>query len=77
MQWESLTIYHGCVVLGVGGGYGDCYYTDRFLKTDRKDPATLGMDEAMPWEVPPLRDEGSSGGIELRPMSEPSIRLMM
>ncbi len=54
-----------------------CYfYTDRFLKTDRKDPATLGMDEAI-WEVPPLRDEGNSGGIELRPMSEPSIRLMM
>ena len=51
-------------------------YTDRFLKTDRKDPATLGMEEAI-WEVPPLRDEGNSGGIELRPMSEPSIRLMM
>ncbi len=61
---------------GHGGSEVLYFYTDLFLKTDRKDPATLGMDEAI-WEVPPLRDEGNSGGMELRPMSEPSIRLMM
>ena len=49
--------------------FGRNIQTDRFLKTDLKEPVTLGK------EVPML--DGNSGGMELRPMSEPSIRLMV
>ena len=58
------------------GGPTASNQTERFLKTDLKDPATSGI-EAAKLETVPCFFDGISGGMELRPISEPNMRLMV